>query len=42
LIFICHGTGVTPFISILERINNIFNHHETFGDLIMLYGVRND
>ncbi|CDW81838.1 UNKNOWN [Stylonychia lemnae] len=42
LIFICHGTGITPFISILERIKNIYESHERFGDLIMLFGVRSD
>ena len=44
LIIICHGTGVSPFISILKRILNELKVNDSLklGSIVMFNGIRND
>ena len=45
MIFIAHGTGIAPFISILTRIHNVIATNpdlQKCGSLYMFYGCRND
>jgi len=41
---ICHGTGVSPFISILKRLLNELKVNDTIslGSVVILNGIRND
>lgn len=46
LIMIAHGTGIVPFVSIFERINNLIESQAqegaTYGPVYLFYGGRND
>jgi sulfite reductase alpha subunit-like flavoprotein len=42
---IAHGTGIVPFVSILERIANLLHNSassDAFGEFHLFYGCRND
>ena len=42
---IAHGTGITPFISILNRIKSLLicaKEQINLGDIYLFYGCRND
>jgi sulfite reductase alpha subunit-like flavoprotein len=44
---IAHGTGFSPFLSISERIKNLFRAQsydttKKLGNIFIFYGVRND
>ena len=46
LIMMSHGTGIVPFVSIIERLNNIkglISQHSTLpGPIHLFYGGRNN
>jgi sulfite reductase alpha subunit-like flavoprotein len=42
---IAHGTGIVPFVSILERIANLLHNSASsndIGEVHLFYGCRND
>jgi sulfite reductase alpha subunit-like flavoprotein len=42
---IAHGTGIVPFVSILERIANLLHNStscDAVGEVHLFYGCRND
>ena len=47
IVMIAHGTGIAPFISIMERLNNLIrNSPDTdqlkLGEVQLFYGCRNE